>query len=195
MKKEDYDIINKNIEIIIGKEMSKPTRCVSMLCFGFGELVEIQARRFDENRNIVIKTVEVPKYALHIDCRFRVTCEYDIIIEKGDMYIPSNKYLQKHNMEEVNFDEQEFNNCWDEIGNNFCDELVDKYFSDKEFKFIVKDASINMFGDLIVVFENGFVIETFTDLHGQKECWRFFERNSKKHIVVSSEGLDRESLD
>lgn len=195
MIKEDFHIINKNIEIIIGKEMSKPTRCASMLSLGFGELVKKQVRRIDENKNIIFKTVDVPRYALHIDCRFRFTCGYDIIIEKGDMFIPSNKYLQEHNIDEESFDEEKFNKDWDKIGNNFYDELIDKYFPDNEYKFIVKTASINRFGDLQIIFENGFAVQTFTDLRDDHECWRFFEKGSKNHTVVSSKGLDKESLE
>ncbi len=173
MIKEDFDIINKNIGIIVGKEMSKPIRGGSMLDLGFGEMIKKQARRFDENKKIVIKTVDVPRYALHVGSRFRFTCGYDIIITKDDMFVPSNKYLQENNVREDDFDDEKFNIDWDEKENNVFDELVDKYFLDNEFVFIVKNASINIFGDLKIVFENGFIFETFTDLHGDYECWRF----------------------
>lgn len=195
MVKEDFENINNSIEVIIGKEMRKPIRGGSMLDLGFGELVTKEAPRFDENKNIVTKTVEVPRYALHLSSTFRFTCGYDIVINKDNMFTPSNKYIQENNIDDDNFDEEKFNIDWEVRGNNAFDELVDKYFRDNEFKFIVKDAKINRLGDLKIIFENGFIFETFTDLHGDYECWRFFEIGSVKHIVVSSVGLDKGSYE
>ncbi|MFV0425213.1 MAG: hypothetical protein ACK5K7_06635 [Bacilli bacterium] len=195
MIKEDFDIINKNMEILVGKEMRKPIRGGSMLDLGFGDMIKKQTRRFDENKEIVMKMVEVSRYAIHISSTFRFICGYDIIINKDYMFTPSNKYIQENKINEDNYDEEKFNIDWDIKGNNAFDETVDKYFPNNEFKFIVKDAKINRFGDLKIIFENGFTFETFTDLNGDYECWRFFEVGSDKHIVISSVGLDKESIE
>ncbi len=177
MIKEDCDIVNRNLEMIIGSEMQKPTRDDSIVELEFKKLVEEQ----------------ISKYALFVYSRFRFTYMYDIILTPDDIFVPSNKYLLEGNYTKDEFDEERFNEDWCVEGNNAFDEIIEKYFSNNEYKFIVKTASINRFGDLKIVFENGFIFETFSDMSHYYDCWGFLKIDSGKYLIISSEGLREET--
>ncbi|MDR0221769.1 MAG: hypothetical protein LBI54_10255 [Lachnospiraceae bacterium] len=163
-----------------------------MATMGLGEDVEGVKNRRNEHGEFVPTAVLSPKFAVHIHGRFRITCGDRIVLAKNDMFEPSSKIEN-----EPGFDwdawESDENDGWDAVGNNRYDELCSRYFADEPLEFVVKKATVSRWGDLKVVFENGFVLETFVDNTGDIECWVFFEDGGKGiFIEITGQGLTAE---
>lgn len=54
---------------------------------------------------------------------------------------------------------------------------------------IINSVYFSSVGDLKIQLSNGHVIEIFVNATSDKECWRFFESNTKKaHLVFKGTG-------
>lgn len=185
MIQSHIDEIKEKLSVLCNQKLEHFIRASSVADIGFGELIEKNIRAFDENKNIITKTITVPKYSLHIDCNFRLVCGNEIIVARGDIFQPSNKIVA-----DPDFIYEEFN--WDIIGNNRFDEIIKQYFIDGNMVFTVKKIVVNKFGDLKIYFENNFLLEVSSDISGNEECYRFFEQKSENHLVVSGIGIELE---
>jgi hypothetical protein len=163
-------------------------RAGSMGDFGLGDLVDVDDNVQDDNRKFV-PIRKLPRFAVHVDGRFRMTCGDEIILSKDDMFNPSSK---KENEPDFDWDKWATDEIdgWDIRGNNRYDEICNNYFSNELFDFIVQKVTVSRWGDLKIEFENGFALETFVDVSLDDECWRFFVTNtSDSHIVITGQGL------
>jgi len=184
MNKKDLNTIYQAMNCLMGQKLQYFMRAGAMGDLGFGDYVERETHQFDENKKLIPVVDSVPRYILHIDTPFRLVCGCDIILANGDMFQPS--YTKEN---EVDFNWSSFN--WDVNGNNRFDEIVKNYFGDDPGEFTVKKIMVNKFGDLKIEFEKGFILETFTNVSGSEECWRFFEIGSDKHdTVITGQGLE-----
>lgn len=188
MKKEYIKIISEALTRLNGEKLDKIMRAGSMADFGFGDFIEKEIHRYDENKKITSKIISVPRFALHIDCCFRLICGNKIVLSKSDMFQPTTEIENEPDFDWDNFD-------WDVQRNNRFDEIANNYFGEESPNFIVKAITVNKWGDLKIKFENSFILETFTDSSGSEECWRFFESGSEEHIVVSGQGLENDEFD
>lgn len=185
MKTEEIQLVKEKISKINKTQLKSFNRFGSVADIGFGELVTKNIKSFDDERKIITKTIEIPKYSLHIDCHFRLSCGSEIILSRGDIFQPSNKVIVDQYLELETFD-------WDIKDNNKFDEICNKYFHNVTMNFEVKKIVISKLGDLKISFENNFLLEISPDISGNQECWRFFEQNSENHLIVSGLGIEND---
>ena len=62
--------------------------------------------------------------------------------------------------------------------------LFEKKYSDK---LVVQDVFVNQLGDLLIQLDENVKIEVFITM-SKEECWRFFRRNSDRHLIITGEG-------
>lgn len=182
-KKENIAICNK-ISVLNNQKLSHISRAGSMINLGFGEFVKNKIAYKTEDGTFATKEVLAPKYAIHIDCAFRITCGNEILLSKCDIFNPNSALIK-----DSNFVEEEFN--WDVIGNNSFDEKSKTHFVDTDLDFVIKKVTINRLGDLTILLSNDFCLEVFIDSSENEECWRFFEVGNADdaHLVVTGRGF------
>jgi len=195
MTKKDIKFIKDTLSIIIGQPLRYLGRAGAMVILNFGELIESKdiylgnekgKLVLDESGNAVPKRELEGRYGIDILCGMRFICGDEIIFAKSDMYLPSEEIA---NREDFIWDTFK----WHKHGNNFFDEIVPKHFFNNSFAdYIVKDIKVNKFGDLTIIFENGFALEFFNDGSGYSEAWRFGEINSSKSLIINGNGIDKE---
>ena len=71
------------------------------------------------------------------------------------------------------------------IGNNRLDEMISSALTG----FILQKIIVRRFGDLRILFSNGFELEVIVDLSGGGECWRFFKHGDGDHLIITGQGL------
>ncbi|MDE7093596.1 MAG: hypothetical protein K2O52_01670 [Oscillospiraceae bacterium] len=117
-------------------------------------------------------------YALHIQCPFRMISNTGkIIVTSYDIYLDKNgnRLASTH---------------WDRKGKNRYDIEIQKWLANHPDTF-VKNVSLNMQGDLKIIFSNDDSLEIFVNCSTNEECWRFFEPHAdKEHLVISGIGDD-----
>ena len=113
-------------------------------------------------------------YSLHLQCPWR--------IRKGNTIVLSNLDIYELPSEVLTVDEE-----WDDKKRNLFDEKVDSFLKLGEKK--VDDVSITAMNDLAIFLSDSSIIECFVnDL--KYECWRFFKKGDKRHLVVTGEGIE-----
>lgn len=161
MNQNETKLIKNKIEILVGAKGSTIGRAASMACMGF--------RTGDS------------EYALHLQTAFRI-CEKDRILIAGcDMFEPTEALKNS-----PSFDWDTFQ--WDVQGFNRYDEWV-KQFKKEYQQLTVQKVLVSPTGDLTIAFDRSIVLEVFPN-SATEECWRFFERNSDAHLVVTGRGID-----
>ena len=181
MNKTEIEKIMKNLIKLKGQPFNELSRASTMLCLGFGEKIKGEALYKTADGTFEIKEMQRSKYALHIECMFRICFDDKVLLTREAMFKPSIK------MQDEEFDES-FD--WDTFGNNKLDEELSEFFDFSKKALTVKDIQINKFGDLIITLSNNYNVEIFVDTEEDEECWRFFEtgKTEETHIVMTGCG-------
>lgn len=187
MNKKEHTILLNKISVLNGQKLSYVSRAGTMINLGFGELVKNKVAYKTEEGKFATKEVLTSRYALHLDCTFRVTCGNEILLSKCDIFNPNSTLMKAPDFIEEEFD-------WDIIGNNNFDEKAKKHFIDTDLNFVIKKVTISKFGDLKILLSNDFCLEAFIDSSENEECWRFFEvgNTDNAHLVITSNGFYEE---
>ena len=192
MNKNDLEKVYCRLSVLKGRPLRMLNRAGSMVKAYFGDDVETDVWALDAENKLcrdglgkIYKVKDtLPKYALHAECTSRITCDGKIILAKSDIFLPAQKIASDECFEWENF-------VWDEMGNNYFDEVTSDLISKSTPDFIVKDVSISKYGDVSIQFENGFVLELFADGSSGSENWRFFENGTESgHLIMSGDGVD-----
>lgn len=153
------------LNILINKRLQGIGRAGDMCWISFGELIKMKNYKGD--------IVEKGEYALHLQCPWRIKdFNSKIILASRDIYEPNSKISWNDNFE------------WDIKGNNLFDENINKMFLDKN-SILVKKVSISLNNDLTIIFSNKLVLECFTNISSEQECWRFFKTGADMHLIAS----------
>jgi len=195
MTKKEIEQLNQTLSIIIGTPLQNLTRSGAMLIFDFGEVMEVNSFMFGENGGLIRNENGKPiptkrmrgRYILTSLCSMRFSCGNDVIFASSDMFLPTEELAYNDD-----FDWNTFN--WQVHGNSLFDELKTKHFRGEFNEYIVKSVKVGKFGDLMITFENNFVLEFFADGSSYSENWRFGEINSSDSLVVSSKGMINEDM-
>ncbi len=165
MDKKMSGIIEEKLNVIIKQKLVDIGRSSNLLWLSFGEKVVT----IDRKGNEVIKG----KYALNVQCAWRLTQDSHIIVASKDFYVP------RTGQEYDSFD-------WEEYGSNRFDERIN------EFKTTFKTTNLsvsNIFADDIggfkICFDCGVQFESFPDDSLEDEFWRFIVNGDKsEHFVL-----------
>ena len=161
---------------LIGQKFQYIGRSIDLCWIGLGDLIPVINHKGEE--------VTRAKYALHILSNFRIwqPSNSNFRIGYGDMFNPCGGVERP---EDFDFDIQ---------GGNFYDEKVVILQQDSELMsgLIVKTVEMNEMFDLKIVFENGVILQTFSDCFCESvELWRVFTfGENRKRIIVCGTGID-----
>lgn len=129
----------------------------------------------------VLKSEDDKEYILHIQCAFRFRTAEEVLIGNLDMFEPTRAMEDSPSFDWNTFD-------WDVQGFNRYDEWALQWKKEGH-QVAVEAMEISDFGDLTIRFSGGLILEVFAN-NAQNECWRFFERHAKEHLVVTAQGVD-----
>lgn len=187
MNKKEQDIILNKLSVLAEQKLNQVSRAGTMIDLGFGKMIKKKVAHITQDGKYEIKETLTSRYALQIDCSFRITCGSAILLSKCDIFQPSSELLNTYSFDEENFE-------WDNSGANRFDENAKNHFTENKLKFTVKKITTNKFGDLKIALSNDLFIEIFVDTSENEECWRFFEAGDieSQHLVVNGKGLNEE---
>jgi hypothetical protein len=170
-KDVDYEI-EKQLQQLIGLPVTKIHRMAATGAIGFGDL------RTAINKKGEI--VQVPRYAIHISCSFRITDSRKNLTANLDMF-----NVNSTTEWTADFD-------WDVSGANLYDETA--YVMSEQFGIdsaLVVRVKANLYGDVDIYLSNGFIIQIFANDSSKQEIWRLFETESQNpHFAVTGQGIE-----
>ena len=157
--------IEENLSVLIRQPLIDIGRASNLLWISFGDKVVTSNR----NGNTILKG----KYALNVQCAWRLTQNNRIIVASKDIYIP------KSNLIDDVFD-------WEEYGSNRFDERINEFKSMiPTTNIYVSKISVDDIGGFKIDFEFGIKLELFLDDSLEDEYWRFIVNEEKsKHFVI-----------
>ena len=164
----DKELIRKIIEAtsqLKGSKFTKATRCTTLGSFTFTDSNKI-------------------KYAIHSESFFRFVKDDQILFTQHDIF-----YEHEFSTKELDYKKGERIN--DFIGETQFDLISSKI---AKLKLIVLDVKVNEFGDLTVIFNEGYKFDFYVGgSRNISESYRFFKVNSKEpHLVVYYNEIDND---
>jgi len=127
-----------------------------------------------------------PFMHIHVQSSYRVTMGCKIILASADIYQPNSVHLANQDFVFSDFD-------WTIFGENRFDETVQsKILPILDDDFVVKDIELSNFGDLKIIFKNGYHLEVYLDTSGEEECWRFLNtQDADIYLIVTGVGIEK----
>jgi hypothetical protein len=170
----DERVLNA-ISALEGRHIWDRTRAADMEMFQFGDRVT-QEFRGD------VRTVG--EWALHLIGGWRIVARGRVLVGSRDYWIPAR-----------GVSDDDFNPH--SVGGSRRDELMKQFIAHGERVHRAESATVSEAGDLRLVFADGCVLETLTDLgfvepadDETNECWRLFQPATElPHLVVRPGGV------
>lgn len=157
------DLIEAELGILIKQPLIDIGRAGNLLWISFGKEL------FITDKNGCKKSKR--KYALHIQCAWRIVNDSRIIVGSRDFYTP------RTGLGNISFE-------WDNPGVNRFDEKIEE-LQDLSRSTIVEGVVADEFGGLKIIFDSGIRLEIFPDESLEDEFWRFIiAGETSKHFVV-----------
>jgi hypothetical protein len=155
-----------------------------MQTFGFGDLVPTPGEVL-RSADIAVqrRRADVPEFALHVQCRWRIVGNGSILVGSADIFWPragSDMVYQEFDYDGVT---------------SRRDELIDDFLAHGEGSHVVRRIEGAPTGDARIEFVDGCALELWPDhrsgaeAHGPNEFWRFF-RQRDRHFVVGPDGVE-----
>jgi hypothetical protein len=157
-------LIEEKLNVLIQQPLIDIGRASNLLWLSFGERVVTIDRKGNE--------IQKGKYALNVQCAWRLTQNSHIIVASKDFYLP------KTGLEYDSFD-------WEEYGNNRFDERISSFKPMiTTTNLSVSNISVDDIGGVKIDFEFGVKFELFPDDSLEEEFWRFIiNGNKSEHFV------------
>ncbi len=168
MNISELTLVQTRLNNLIKQPLTRVGRAVDMLTLEFGG-----------------------RYALHIQCYYRLTEQGRTLFARNDVYQPSEAMwsLWRSMGYEEDYIPEDFHS--DELGCNRLDEALERLNSDLD-GLTVRTAMLNQLGDLTMVFTCGATLTVMADTSGGEECWRLFAED-EDHLVVYGDGAELHS--
>ncbi|PSL40914.1 hypothetical protein B0H99_10346 [Planomicrobium soli] len=165
------EVIIKETDKLKGLKLRTAGRAANLFWLGFGEIIPITRRG---------ETEEAPEFALHIQCAWRLSANFKIVVASQDLFVPRSDWAE---------DDEEFE--WDIPGNNRFDERITDFLKVAAGTLFITEVQVDSLGGLKILMSNSFVLEVFPDSSEEWEFWRFFNRQQNSpHFVVSVNGVE-----
>ncbi|KGO93390.1 hypothetical protein [Flavobacterium subsaxonicum] len=165
------DTFNDILSKLVGLSITSTTRTGNMEC------IKVNTNK-DEGSAVI---GDDDKYALHIQCAWRITDEKKILIGWSDVYnsATSTEY------------EPDF--VWDKIDGNKRDVNLKKLIADNDL--VINDAKVDTYGGFKISFTNKMNFEAFADESYDSYCefWRLVDNDPENscHYVSTPEEMYR----
>ncbi|AYE53337.1 hypothetical protein OEA_26940 (plasmid) [Priestia megaterium NCT-2] len=168
--------IKLQLESLVGSKLTNIGRASNLFWLELGERLSVVRRG---------RTIELSKYALNIQCSWRITRGNKIVVASRDFYSLSSDW----NEIKEDFD-------WDVQGNNKFDEKVEYLVKSIKEPLTVEKIDSDEIGGLKVFLSKDFTLNVFPDSSEDdeySEFWRFFTRGKDSfHFVVTGNGIEKE---
>lgn len=163
--------VKKYLDVLVNQKIQYVRRSCDLVDIGFGDLIT--------RKDLKGKEITTARYALHLQCPFRITnANANEIITGSDDLLSSN--FNEYEIADLNLK-----------GTSVFDCKVDK-LNDEFNNEYVKSISVNEYGDLSICLSN-ISISTFCVDGSEYESWRFFEVNKgRTHLVKNGTGFELE---
>jgi hypothetical protein len=157
-------IIEEKLSILIRQPLIDIGRASNLLWLSFGERISTLDRKGNE--------IQKGKYALNVQCAWRLTQNNQIIVASKDFYIP------KTGLEYNLFD-------WEEYGNNRFDERIGSFKPMiTTTNLSVINISVDNIGGFKIDLDLGIKFEIFPDDSLEDEFWRLIINGDKSEHFV-----------
>lgn len=161
--------MNTYLQHLVNFSLSGTSRAADMECLKF------TGKRSGDKKE------QLPGFALHLQCIWRITSDQTLLVGSLDLYEPADD-----NKFDDGFD-------WDKPGSNLRDRRLTNMLSCH--KLVVQSVDADNFGGFTIRFKNGFTFSTFITASRQdnfSEYWRLIDNRGDrpKHFVVSYSTLN-----
>ena len=128
------------------------------------------------------------RYAMRIQCYYRLTEQGRTILARNDVYQPSEAMwsLWRTLGYEEDVIPEDFHS--DEEGANRLDEALERLNADLD-GLTIRTAMLNQLGDLTIIFTCGATLTVMADTSGGEECWRLMSED-EDDLVVYGDGAE-----
>ena len=169
--------IENELSVLIGEEIKKLRRVVSMVGVDFGDDIEKVMNDEIQSSSEQAEINKSSKFSLHIHSSWRILKDSEICVGHSDLF---NRDIGGFKIYEYN-DKSVANVEFTKISRG-----LNEIFETETIRVIQVEA--NELGDLKIYMEDNYCLEIFVDAFEDVESWRFF-RNDKDsdHIVIFSE--------
>jgi hypothetical protein len=117
--------------------------------------------------------------ALHIQCAWRITGQTGLYVGSCDLF---EKSTGAKGVSDDDWD-------WGVSGANRRDELLAAWLAPNTY--IVTAASVDACGGFSLLLADGYQLDVFPDVSGDRECWRMlFDDDDREHLVVLGNGIE-----
>lgn len=155
------------LKSLCGKQFGCISRAIDMLCIFIGDdytYINQSGRKID-----------VSEFALHFQTQWRFIDGNSIILGSRDIYEPFNQAVP---------DDWKY----DIIGRKDEESSIFDVKAKKLNSFMknttIAEATVSVFGDVIIVFSNGIKFQSFTPISYKEELWRLIDYKADVHTVV-----------
>jgi hypothetical protein len=160
----DMSVVNEisaALSVLVGQPFWRTSRASSLQCFHFGE----RTTRIDRNGELV----EVGRYALHVECAWRLRLDATILVASRDRY-----------------DVIDGGDSWDRIGANLLDHRMAEVIAQR-CPVAVTRVSTTSLGDVTIEMDAGLALEIWIDDSSSDELWRLLSPGkSEPHVVFTA---------
>lgn len=154
-------------------------RVLDMLCISFGDTISAEKICIG-NRSVYRRTI--PEFSLHLQTHWRFLYGNTILLGSGDIYTPFSKDVDE--------------NKWDYsvVGRPDSESSVFDVVCNQVSKALkghhVAESSVTSFGDIRIVFTNGYVFEAFVSDSVKTEEWRLIDTEADTHFIFYDEEIE-----
>ena len=146
-------------------------RVVDMMCVSFGDIISSQQIRVGgrtTHRNI-------PQFSLHLQTQWRFRHGGTILLGSRDIYTPFSDHVDPENWDYSLTDrvDQE-SSVFDVVSKQISKELQDHR--------VVK-SNMTAYGDILLEFSNGYLLEAFIPASAKEEEWRLIDTPADEHFI------------
>lgn len=118
-------------------------------------------------------------FAIHVQCAWRVTGPAGVLVGSRDLY---EKCSEQKDVPDAQWD-------WGIPGATLRDERLKAWLASSTYA--VNAVTVGACGDVCLQLADGYQLDVFADVSGDRECWRLLcDGPVREHFVMLGEGVE-----
>jgi len=156
---------------LLNKSFHSMHRVVDMLCLNFGN----DLRKIVRLGEHTLSDKVYPAYSLHLQTQWRFVHNNSILLGSRDIYRPYSATIDESEWDYSLIGRpNEESSLFDVVSKQLTENLSGHY---------VTSCEQSSFGDIRIVFSNGYVFEAFIPASYQDEEWRLIDFTTDEHLI------------